>query len=59
MVRTNKKGIKDSKPQSGDEFREIFNQSPIGILFYDKEGITLNVNNSALEIVGISKLAMI
>ena len=56
MDRTNKKSIKDLESQSGDEFREIFNQSPIGILLYDKDGITVNANNSALKMVGIPKL---
>ena len=54
MDRTNENSIKDSKPQSGDEFREIFNQSPIGILLYDKNGITINANDSALEMLGFS-----
>ncbi len=56
MERTNKTSIKDSKPQIKDEFQEIFNQSPIGILFHDKEGIAVNANDSALKIMAISKL---
>ena len=56
MDRTNKKSIKDSKPQSWDEYKEIFNQSPIGIIFHDEKGITVNANNSALKIMGISRL---
>jgi PAS domain S-box-containing protein len=56
MDRTNKNSIKNSKPRIRDEFREIFNQSPIGILFHDKEGVAVNANNSALKIMAISKL---
>ena len=56
MDRTNKKSIKDSKPQSWDEYKEIFNQSPIGIIFHDKKGITVDANNSALKIMAISRL---
>ena len=36
------------------QFKEIFNQSPIGILLHDNEGVTVNANNSALKIMGIS-----
>ncbi|MDI6645348.1 MAG: PAS domain S-box protein, partial [Methanobacteriaceae archaeon] len=35
----------------------MFDKSPIGIFFYDKEGNTVNANNSALEMMGISKLS--
>jgi PAS domain S-box-containing protein len=56
MERTNKRSIKDSVSQSGDEFEEIFNQSPIGILFYDKDGITVNANNSVLKMLGFPRL---
>ena len=37
-------------------FDEIFYQSPIGILLYDKQGRLTNANNSALKIARISKL---
>ena len=36
------------------QFKEIINQSPIGILLHDKEGSTVNANNAALKIMGIS-----
>ena len=42
--------------QLDDKFREIFNQSPIGIIFHDKKGITVDANNSALKIMAISRL---
>lgn len=38
------------------QFREIFNRSPIGILFYDKKGKIIDANPSALEITGIPSL---
>ncbi|HEX3013272.1 MAG TPA: PAS domain-containing protein [Methanobacterium sp.] len=37
-------------------FKEIFNKSPIGILFYNKEGNLIDANQSALEITGTSSL---
>ena len=37
-------------------FEEIFNQSPIGIFFYDKTGKLTNANDSALYIARIPKL---
>ncbi len=39
-----------------DKFKEIFDKSPIGIIFYDNEGKLVDANNSALNIWGISKL---
>ena len=38
-----------------DLFTDIFNKSPIGILFYDKKGKLMHFNQSALKIMGISK----
>ena len=37
-------------------FEEIFHQSPIGILLYDKEGKLTNANDSALKIARIPRL---
>ncbi|WP_414469214.1 PAS domain S-box protein [Methanobacterium sp. ACI-7] len=42
--------------QDADKFKEIFDKSPIGILFYDKNGKLTNANESALEIAGILQL---
>ncbi len=39
-----------------DRFKDIFNKSPIGILFYDQEGKLVDANQSSLKIAGISKL---
>ncbi|MGZ7044100.1 MAG: PAS domain-containing protein, partial [Methanobacterium sp.] len=38
------------------QYKEIFEKSPIGILFYDKEGKLTDANQSALEIFGIPSL---
>ncbi len=35
---------------------EIFDNSPIGFLFYDKNGSLIDANNSAMQILGISSL---
>ncbi|MGZ7136445.1 MAG: PAS domain S-box protein, partial [Methanobacterium sp.] len=41
--------------KTSDKFREIFENSPIGIIFHDKKGIIINANKSALEIMGVPK----
>ncbi|MGZ7070122.1 MAG: PAS domain S-box protein, partial [Methanobacterium sp.] len=38
------------------QFREIFEKSPIGIIFHEKKGILTDINQSALDILGISSL---
>ena len=57
MDKTNKNSIKIFASQSGDEFKEMFDNSPIGVLFYDAEGKLTNANQSALEIAGIPSLS--
>ena len=37
-------------------YKDIFDKSPIGILFYNKKGELVDANKSALEIAGINKL---
>ncbi len=54
------------KPNKNDEncqerpmntnFEEIFYQSPLGIVLYDKKGRLINANDSALNIARIPKL---
>ncbi|WP_414468586.1 GAF domain-containing protein [Methanobacterium sp. ACI-7] len=39
--------------QEANRFKEIFDKSPIGILFYNKEGKLVDANLSALELAGI------
>ncbi len=39
-----------------DKFKEIFDKSPIGIIFYDTEGNLVDANSSALNVCGINKL---
>ncbi|MGF7117176.1 PAS domain S-box protein [Methanobacterium oryzae] len=41
------------------KYKEIFNKSPIGIIFHDKEGNIIDANKSALEILGVPKLEYI
>ncbi|MGF7118628.1 ATP-binding protein [Methanobacterium oryzae] len=38
-----------------NQYSEIFEKSPIGILFYDKEGKLVDANQSALKIARVSK----
>ncbi len=38
-----------------NQFREIFEKSPIGIIFHDKKGNVIKINESAAKIMGISK----
>ncbi|MGZ7136427.1 MAG: PAS domain S-box protein, partial [Methanobacterium sp.] len=38
------------------QFREIFEKSPIGIIFYNRNGIVVNANNSALKMLGFPQL---
>lgn len=42
--------------QSQDKFKDSFEKSPIGILFFDKEGKLTDANQSALKIGGIPSL---
>ena len=53
MNKNNKTCITGSISRSGDEFKEIFDKSPIGILFYNKDGELIEINQSALKIAGI------
>ncbi|MGB9979675.1 ATP-binding protein [Methanobacterium sp.] len=39
-----------------NQLKELFEKSTNGILFYDKKGELINANNTALKIMGISKL---
>ncbi|WP_414468600.1 PAS domain S-box protein [Methanobacterium sp. ACI-7] len=41
---------------SENKFREIFEKSPIGILFFDKEGKLTDANQSTLKIAGVPSL---
>jgi len=50
------KGIKESASKSGDEFKEIFHKSPIGIILFDREANISNINDSALNMLGTPKL---
>ena len=50
------RGISGIIMEQSDKFREIFEKSPIGILFFDKEGNLTDANPSALEIGGVRSL---
>lgn len=43
--------------EQSEQFKEIFEKSPIGILFYDKKGILIDSNQSALEIARVSQFS--
>ena len=40
--------------ESEEKFRQIYAQSPIGIMLYDSEGQLLNINQSCLSIFGLT-----
>ena len=42
--------------QLNKKYKEIFKTSPIGILFFDKEGKLVDANDSALEIFAVTSL---
>jgi len=56
MKITDKTGTGSPNSKLEGKFREIFNKSPLGIIFYDEEGNTFDANKSALDIMGIPKL---
>ena len=56
MDKPNKNNENCQAWQMTTNFEEIFYQSPIGILLYDKEGRLTNANDSALNIAKIPRL---
>lgn len=46
--------LKDSLRSSRRRFREIFSQSPIGIVVYDPNGLLVEANKSCMDIFGVS-----
>ncbi|MGB8233341.1 MAG: PAS domain S-box protein, partial [Methanobacterium sp.] len=56
MDKPNQNDLKCQTRQSNTDFKEIFYQSPIGLLLYDKNGKLTNANDSALKIARIPKL---
>ncbi len=56
MDKPNENDLKCQNWQSNSNFEEIFYQSPIGLLLYDKDGKLTNANDSALKIARIPKL---
>ena len=53
---TNKTDIKSPNSRSDDKFKELFNESPLGIVYYDTKGDVIDANETALEIIGIPEL---
>lgn len=51
--------LKRALEQSEERFKEIFEQSPIGIQLYDRNGLLLEVNQSCLDVFGIPNAAHI
>ncbi len=56
MDKPDKNDVKCQTLQSNTNFEELFYQSPIGLLLYDKKGKLTNANDSALKIARIPKL---
>ncbi|MGF7118154.1 PAS domain S-box protein [Methanobacterium oryzae] len=48
--------LKHEGIKAENKFKEIFLKSPIGILFYNKDGELIELNQSALDITGVIKL---
>jgi len=51
---TERKRIEDSLFRSEEQFRNIFENSPIGIELYDEEGILVTCNKACLEILSVT-----
>lgn len=51
-----KKSIKDYLTQSGEKSSILFDKSPIGILLFYKKAKLIDINESAVQIMGIPKL---
>ena len=56
MDKPNKNDNNCQERPMNTNFQEIFYQSPIGILLYDKTGKMINANDAALNIARIPKL---
>ncbi len=48
------KQTKEALAASEERFRDIFQESPIGIEIYDSEGVLITANKACLEIFGVS-----
>lgn len=56
MDKSNNNCVNSQGKAFNTNFEEIFYQSPIRIILYNKEGKLINANDSALNIVRITKL---
>ncbi len=50
---SSRKSVESELRQSEQRFREIFEESPIGIELYDAEGRLVDINKAALDIIGV------
>ncbi|HET6514661.1 MAG TPA: PAS domain S-box protein [Thermodesulfovibrionales bacterium] len=48
-----------SRPAKGEGFRSVYENAPIGIELYDREGILLDVNKACLEIFGVDDISAV
>ncbi len=53
---TERKAAEKQIKESEEKFRELYNQSPIAIQYYDAEGNLLDVNKSTLNLYGIDSI---
>jgi PAS domain S-box-containing protein len=44
---------------SGEEFRSIFDESPIGIELYDSDGLLIDANQACLDMFGVSDILQV
>lgn len=51
------KKIEEALRQSESKFKNIYEQSPIGIELYDREGRLLDANHACLDIFGVSDIS--
>jgi PAS domain S-box-containing protein len=56
---TDRKRTEEALRRSEEKFRSIYEESPIGIEFYDREGTLSDANRACLEIFGISDVSAI
>jgi PAS domain S-box-containing protein len=45
--------------KSNEEYTELFNHAPVSYFILDKDGVVINVNNSAIELLGKSKKQLV